>query len=67
MFRAIDLTADSTDIMAHLLEGVAFRPQNIRLDASVHAASDAYRLVLERGLSFRDAYREIAAKIFQNR
>lgn len=65
LFRAIDLTGESTEIMAQLLEGVEFQPENIRLDASIHAAGDAYRLVLEKGLSFRDAYREIAAKIFE--
>ena len=65
LFRAIDLTAESAEVMAHLIGGVAFRAENIQLDASVHAAGDAYRLVLDRGLSFRDAYREVASKIFK--
>jgi len=62
VFRAIDLAIDSVDIMAYLLEGLAFRPGNIRLDDSIFATEEAYRLVLDEGLPFREAYRKVAAR-----
>jgi argininosuccinate lyase len=63
LFRAIDLTLDSCAIMGHLLAGVAFVPDNIRLDPGIHAAARANELVLETGMSFRDAYRQIAREL----
>lgn len=63
LFRAIDVSNESCAVMTGLLDGAAFRPENIRLDASIHAADRANRLVLEEGLSFREAYRRIAAEL----
>jgi argininosuccinate lyase len=63
LFRAIDLTGDSCDIMAHLISGVEFIVENIELDASIFAAGRANRIVLEEGISFRDAYRRIAGEL----
>jgi argininosuccinate lyase len=62
LFRAIDLAADSVDIMALVLDGLSFRPENIKLDDGSYATEEAYRLVTQDGLPFRDAYRKIAAK-----
>ena len=62
LFRAIDLAADSVDIMAFLLDGLSFRPENITLDPGSHATAEAYRLVTDEGMPFRDAYRRIAEK-----
>jgi argininosuccinate lyase len=62
LFRAIDLAVDSVDIMAYLLEGLEFRPDNIHLDESIFATQEAYRLVTERGIPFREAYREVAKR-----
>ena len=62
VFRAIDLAIDSVDIMAYLLEGLAFRPGNIRLDDSIFATEEAYRLVIDEGLPFREAYRKVARR-----
>jgi argininosuccinate lyase len=62
LFRAIDLAVDSVDIMALVLDGLSFRPENIKLDDGSYATEEAYRLVTEHGLPFRDAYRKIAAK-----
>jgi argininosuccinate lyase len=59
LFRAIDLTTDTCEIMTRLIGGVAFIPENIELDASIYAAGRANRLVLEEGISFRDAYRRV--------
>ena len=62
LFRGIDLAVDSVDIMALVLDGLSFRPENITLDESIFATAQAYRLVTEDGLSFRDAYRRVAKK-----
>lgn len=63
LFRAIDLAADSCEIMRHLIQGISFRPENIRLDPSIYAAGRANRIVLEEGISFRDAYRRVAEEL----
>ena len=62
LFRAIDLAVDSVDIAAAVLEGVSFCPENIRLDAGIFATGEAYRLVREEGIPFREAYRRIAGR-----
>ena len=62
LFRAIDLAIDSVDILAFLISGLEFRPENIRLDDGIFATAEAYRLVTEDGLPFRDAYRQIAKR-----
>ena len=60
LFRSIDLANESVDIMAYLLQGLEFLPDNIRLDDGIFATAEAYRLVREEGLPFRDAYRQVA-------
>jgi argininosuccinate lyase len=65
VFRAIDLAIDSVDIMAFCLAGVCFRPESMRLDEGLFATEEAYRLVLEKGLSFREAYRTIARRFIR--
>jgi argininosuccinate lyase len=62
LFRGIDLAVDSVDIMALVLDGLSFRPEKIALDAGSYATEEAYRLVTEDGLAFREAYRRIAEK-----
>ncbi len=62
LFRGIDLAVDSVDILAHLLTGLEFKPDNIRLDESIFATEEAYRLVTEEGMAFRDAYRKVGAR-----
>jgi argininosuccinate lyase len=59
LFRAIDLAGDSCAIMEHLVGGLGFEPDNILLDPGIYAAGRANRLVLEEGISFREAYRRI--------
>ncbi len=60
LFRAIDLSLDCCAIMESLVGGLEFRVDNIQMDAGLFAAGKANRLVLEEGISFRDAYRRIA-------
>jgi len=62
LFRSIDLAVDSIDIMAYLLEGLRFLPENITLDQGIFATAEAYRLVQEEGIPFRDAYRRVAKR-----
>ncbi len=62
LFRSIDLAIDSVDIMAYVLEGLSFRPDNIKLDDGIFATAEAYRLVREDGIPFRDAYRQVAKR-----
>jgi argininosuccinate lyase len=62
LFRAIDLAAESVDIMAYLLDGLEFQPGNIKLDDGIFATAEAYRLVREEGIPFRDAYRQVAKR-----
>ena len=37
--------------------------ERIRLDPSIHAAAEANALVVKEGISFREAYRRIGAKL----
>jgi len=62
LFRGIDLAVDSVDILAQLLDGMRFVPENITLDPSIYAAEEANRLVRDEGLPFREAYRRIAER-----
>ena len=62
LFRSIDLAIDSVDIMAYVLEGLNFQPDNINLDDGIFATAEAYRLVREEGIPFRDAYRQVALR-----
>ena len=63
LFRGIDLAAQTLDIMAAGLEALKFRPDRIRLDPAVHAAEEAYALVVNEGIPFREAYRRVAARL----
>ena len=60
VFRAIDLAIDSVDIMAYLVSGVIFLPDNIVLGEELHAAEAANKLMVAEDILFREAYRRIA-------
>lgn len=62
LFRSIDLVAESIDVMAHVISGVKFVPEKIRLAPGIHAAEEANRLVTAEGIPFREAYRRIAER-----
>jgi argininosuccinate lyase len=62
LFRAIDLAHDMLQITAHALAAVHFRPDRIRLGEELFATEEAYRLVQEEGLTFREAYRKVARR-----
>ncbi len=63
LFRSIDLADDSVAVMTIVIDGLAFRPENIRLDGGIHATARAYALVTEEGIPFREAYRRVAAEL----
>ncbi len=63
LFRGIDSCKQTLDILPAALAGVRFRPERIRMDPSVHAAGAANALVAEHDIPFRDAYRQVAAKL----
>jgi argininosuccinate lyase len=62
LFRGLDLARDTLDVMTAALAGVRFRADRIRLPSELNATEEAYRLVLEQGLAFRDAYRQVASR-----
>ena len=62
LFRAIDLTIDSLDVMAHLVDGVTFRSDQISMSEELYAAEQAYDMVTKEGIPFREAYRRIAKR-----
>ena len=63
LFRGIDSCLQTLAILPSALQGVRFRPENIRLDPSIHAAAAANALVAKEGIPFREAYRRVAAKL----
>ena len=66
LFRAIDSCLQTLAILPSALDGVRFRPENIRLDPSIHTAAAANALVAKEGIPFREAYRRVAAKLKDN-
>ncbi len=67
LFRGIDLAADCLAIMAHALQSIEFRPENIRLGEELFAAERANALVIEQGIPFREAYRQVAVELERER
>jgi argininosuccinate lyase len=63
LFRGIDSCLQTLEILPSALDGVRFRPENIRLDPGIHAAAAANTLVAQEGIPFREAYRKVAAKL----
>jgi argininosuccinate lyase len=66
LFRGIDSCLQTLAILPSALDGVRFRPENIRLDPNIHAAARANALVAKEGIPFREAYRRVAAKLKDN-
>jgi argininosuccinate lyase len=62
LFRGIDLGLQTLDIVAAALDALKFRPERIRLDPAIHAAGEAYAMVVEDGIPFREAYARVAMR-----
>jgi argininosuccinate lyase len=67
LFRGIDSCLQTLEILPGALGGVRFRPENIRLDPTIHAAAAANALVAQEGIPFREAYKRVAAKLKDNK
>jgi argininosuccinate lyase len=67
LFRGLDLCAQTLDIMTAAVAEVAFDPAGIEIDPAIHAADEAYALVQNEGIPFREAYRRVAAKAKQRK
>ena len=67
LFRGIDTCMQVLAVLPAALEGLQFRPENIRLDPSIHAAARANELVVREGIPFRDAYLRVAREIEKER
>ena len=63
LFRGIDLAEQTLEILVHTLGEVRFLPENIYMSAELYATEAANRLVKEKDLPFREAYREVAARL----
>ncbi len=63
LFRGIDLAARTLEILPPAIGAIAFRADRIALDPAIHAAEEAYALVVAEGIPFREAYRRIAQKL----
>jgi argininosuccinate lyase len=63
LFRGIDLATQTLDLLPAAIAAMSFKPHNIKLDPSIHAAEQAYALVVSEGIPFREAYRRVAAKL----
>ena len=61
LFRGIDIARQTLEILAAALDALTFKPERIHLDPAVHAAQEAYAIVVKEGISFREAYRRVAA------
>jgi argininosuccinate lyase len=62
LFRGIDLARETLAILAAALAGVRFHAERVRLPPGLYAAEEAYRLVLDEGIPFREAYRRVGER-----
>ncbi|HTT05820.1 MAG TPA: argininosuccinate lyase [Steroidobacteraceae bacterium] len=63
LFRGIDVAGQTLSILAAAVDALRFTPERVRIDPAVHAAGQAYALVLKEGIPFREAYRRIAQQL----
>jgi argininosuccinate lyase len=62
LFRALDVAADTLAILESALPGIRFQRDKIELAPELFAAEEAFRITVEEGIPFREAYRRVAAK-----
>ncbi|HYN21256.1 MAG TPA: lyase family protein [Thermoanaerobaculia bacterium] len=63
LFRGIDLARDTLAILAPAIAGVRFNA--VELAPELKAAEEAYKLVLEEGIPFREAYRRVGERFLR--
>jgi argininosuccinate lyase len=61
LFRGLDSARSTAAVMAHAVEGVEFVPEKLQaaMEPSMRMAEDAYRLVRDEGIPFREAYQRV--------
>ena len=62
LFRGIDLAEDVLEILATAVPEIRFIRENIRLEQSLYATEEAYRLTVDEGIPFREAYRRVGGR-----
>ncbi len=67
LFRGIDLALATARILVPAIDAMRFRPENVQLDPSIHAAEQANELVVREGIPFREAYRRVGAGLRDKR
>ena len=65
LFRSIDLALAVCPVLSAALPQLRFIEERTRaaIDPSMHAAEEAYRIVIEEGIPFREAYRRVAERL----
>jgi argininosuccinate lyase len=63
LFRGLDLAAETLEILLAALPGLRFHPERIELAPELFAAEEAFRLTVEEGIPFREAYRRVAERL----
>ncbi len=63
LFRGLDLAAETLEILEAVLPSLRFQPEQIQLDPELFAAEEAFRLTVEEGIPFREAYRRVAERL----
>jgi argininosuccinate lyase len=62
LFRGIDLAGDVLAMLATAVPDIRFIKENIHLEQSLYATEEAYRLTLDEGIPFREAYRRVGRR-----
>ena len=65
VIRAFETASDLLEMSTHLVDGLSFNKAQLKKACSsdLFAAEEAYRMVKEEGLSFREAYHKVKAGI----
>ena len=66
LFESTKIVADSLEVVGLLLNGLTPKPENIKakITSGIFTADIANKLVTEKGVPFRDAYKQAAEVIF---
>ena len=65
LFRTVDLAGESSEVVCRIVRALRFNPERcgeLTSAQGLRAAERANRLAVEAGLSFREAYRQVAER-----
>lgn len=65
LFRGLKSVRETAEVVAHAIPQLVFDETKMReaMDPSLYATEEAYRMVAEEGVSFRDAYGRVKERI----